>query len=114
MKLTLPFPPSVNALFGGGSAQKRFPSKKYKEWQKLCENIKTERFNAERVAVSYTFYWPDNRARDLTNYVKAPEDFLVKRGIIEDDNWQIVKHAELLSGGVSKEYPRVEIVLTAF
>jgi crossover junction endodeoxyribonuclease RusA len=114
MKLTLPFPPSVNSLFGGGSAQKRFPSKKYKEWQKLCETIKTEPFKAERVSVCYTFYWPDNRARDLTNYVKAPEDFLVKRGIIADDSWTVVKHVELLSGGVSKEYPRVDIALTAF
>ncbi len=111
MLITLPFPPSVNSLFGGGSAQKRFPSKKYKEWQKLCEQVKTSRLECKRVAVTYTFFWPDARARDLTNYVKAPEDFLVKNGVISDDNWQIVERVTLLSGGINRECPRVEIRL---
>jgi len=111
MLITLPFPPSVNSLFGGGSAQKRFPSNKYKEWQKSCEQIETSRFECERVSVTYTFFWPDSRARDLSNYIKAPEDFLVRRGVIDDDNWKIVERVVLLSGGISREYPRVEIQL---
>lgn len=106
---TLPLPPSVNSLFGGGSKQKRFPSNKYKEWMLLCENVKTYPLHADCISVRYTFYWPDNRARDLTNHVKAAEDFIVKRGVIKDDCWQVVSRVELVSGGIDKQRPRVDI-----
>ncbi len=106
---TLPLPPSVNSLFGGGSGQKRFPSKKYKEWLKMCEYVHTDSLNAECVSMRYTFFWPDNRARDLSNYIKAAEDFIVKRGVIKDDCWQVVSRIDLISGGIDKARPRVEI-----
>jgi Holliday junction resolvase RusA-like endonuclease len=111
MIIILPLPPSVNSLFGGGSGQKRFPSKKYKEWMKLCEHITTDVFNAECVSMRYTFFWPDNRARDLSNRIKAAEDFIVKRGVIKDDCWQVVSRIELISGGIDKQNPRVEVYL---
>lgn len=39
MIVILPFPPTVNSLFGGGSKQKRFPSKKYKAWKAACPQL---------------------------------------------------------------------------
>lgn len=33
----------------------------------------------------------DNRKRDVTNLIKAPEDLLVKHGIIEADDGSIVR-----------------------
>lgn len=38
------------------------------------------------VTVLYEFERRDKRKRDLSNLIKAPEDFLVKCGIIEDDS----------------------------
>ena len=38
------------------------------------------------VVIFYEFERRDKRKRDLSNLIKAPEDFLVKCGIIEDDS----------------------------
>lgn len=108
---TLPFPPSVNALFGGGSNQRRFMSKAYKEWIKSCPQLVLPECGAINfpVSVSYTFFMPDKRARDLTNYTKAPEDYLVSQWILFDDNHSIVQRVVLELGGLDKGNPRVEI-----
>jgi Holliday junction resolvase RusA-like endonuclease len=110
LRFTLPFPPSVNALFGGGSRQKRFPSKKYKEWLKSCPNLEGvgQPIN-HSVTVIYRFFWPDNRVRDGGNYIKAPLDYLVNQGVLEDDNWHIVEAELWKHNGVDKANPRVEI-----
>lgn len=34
---------------------------------------------------------PDKRKRDLTNLLNAIQDILVKYGVLEDDNYNIVK-----------------------
>ncbi len=67
------------------------------------------RSNSGRVAVVYTFYWPDARKRDLSNYVKAPEDLLIHQTVLEDDNWQIVQQVTLRSGGIDRANPRVTV-----
>lgn len=89
--LHLPFPPSVNNLFvndrrTGG----RFPSTRYKEWQREAGLIlltQPARLNRHvgPVEVLYTFTPPDKRRRDLFNLEKACSDLLVKQGIIADD-----------------------------
>jgi crossover junction endodeoxyribonuclease RusA len=108
---TLPFPPSVNGLFGGGSKQRRFPSKQYKAWQQASPDLilPEDGMIDYPVAITYTFYLPDKRKRDLSNYIKAPEDYLVKHCIIEDDNHTIVVKTILEFGGIDRDNPRVEI-----
>lgn len=108
IKITLPFPPSVNGLYGGGSGQKRFPSKKYKEWLKACPIPVAECLKGP-LKVYYTFYWPDKRIRDGQNYMKAVLDYLVNKEVLVDDNWNIVISETWSHGGVDKENPRVEI-----
>lgn len=108
-KIVLPFPPSVNSLFGGGSKQKRFPSKQYKAWLKACPEVSPHFFDG--VILFYTYFFPDNRARDTENYVKAVSDFLVKSQVIRDDCWQCVNAMQLLPGGIDKNNPRVEIII---
>lgn len=107
-KFTLPFPPSVNGLYGGGSGQKRFPSKKYKEWLKSCPSIAAIGLNT-KVAIIYTLVWPDKRIRDGQNFLKAPLDFLVNQGVLVDDNWNIVTSETWQHAGVDKQNPRIEI-----
>ena len=105
--LVLPFPPSVNGLYGGGSRQKRFPSKKYKQWLASCPELPD--YSWHPVRITYKFYFPDNRERDTENYVKAVSDYLVKQGVIKDDNWRVVSSMLLLPMGIDRKNPRVEI-----
>lgn len=109
---TLPFPPSVNALFGGGSAQKRFPSKKYKDWRASCPKLDHIGIRTPCL-VRYVFWLPDNRKRDLSNYLKAPEDYLVSQCVLVDDNHEIVAAVLLEFGGIDKARSRVEIEITS-
>lgn len=106
---TLPFPPSVNALYGGGSKQKRFPSKKYKAWLAACPKTLEKLSIDQRVRITYTFVWPDNRIRDGQNYMKAVLDYLVKQQVLVDDNWQVVVSETWGHKGVDKKNPRVEV-----
>lgn len=108
-EIILPFPPSVNSLFGGGSKQKRFPSRKYKEWLKSCPDL--EPFGIEYCSLVYSFYFPDNRERDTQNYVKAVTDYLVNSGVIQNDSWKHIAHEIIIPMRVDKKNPRVEITI---
>lgn len=107
-KFILPFPPSVNGLYGGGSGQKRFPSKKYKEWLKLCPEMPVLALN-QPLRITYAFIWPDRRIRDGQNYMKAPLDYLVNTGVLMDDNYNIVYSETWFHHGINKTAARVEI-----
>jgi len=107
---TLPFPPSVNSMYGGGSGQQRFKSREYKSWEMIagmsapkCQTM------AGPVHLSYMMYVPDKRTRDLSNYIKPCEDLLVARGIIQDDNHEVIRSFHVESGGQDKQRPRIEI-----
>jgi Holliday junction resolvase RusA-like endonuclease len=103
--IILPFPPSVNGLYGGGSGQKRFPSKLYKAWLEALGI-------SQPVTVCYTFTWPDRRCRDGQNFIKAPLDYLVNSETLKDDNWLIVTSETWKHVGVDKNNARVEIEIT--
>lgn len=106
----LPFPPSVNSAFGGGSGQRRFKSRQYKDWERqamlMCDKIKTI---TEPVRIAYTFFMPDKRPRDLSNYIKCTEDLLVSRGVILDDSTAHVQEINLYYGGMDRQNARVEV-----
>jgi Holliday junction resolvase RusA-like endonuclease len=108
-KITLPLPVSVNQLYNGGSGQKRFPSKKYKAWLASCPRVKANHFS--NIILNYKYFFPDNRPRDMENFVKSVSDFLVKYGVILDDCWQYVCEMHLTTGGIDKENPRIEITI---
>lgn len=107
-KFTLPFPPSVNGLYGGGSGQKRFPSKRYKAWLALCPELPALGIS-QRVTICYTFAWPDKRVRDGQNFMKAVTDYLVNEGVLADDNYNIIVSETWVHIGVDKDAPRVVI-----
>ncbi len=92
--IDLPFPPSVNNLFLNGK-HGRFRSQKYDSWiMEAGAEIMRQRPSkvAGQVALSFEFQeGRDKRKRDITNLVKAPEDLLVKHGIIEADDGSIVR-----------------------
>lgn len=107
--ITLPVPPSVNSLYGGGSRQRRFKSKKYKAWIESCPDIPVSGY--ENIGLCYTFYMPDNRARDLDNHAKAIGDYLVANKFIKDDSWQCLNKLVLIAAGIDRKNPRVEITV---
>jgi len=109
-RITLPFPPSVNGLYNGGSNQQRFPSKKYKAWLNICPRIHP--YGLDKIKITYRFFFPDNRARDDDNLLKAVNDYLVKQRVIIDDRWQVISGGKvIIPVGIDRMNPRVEITI---
>lgn len=92
--IQLPFPPSVNNLFLNGK-HGRFRSQKYDSWiQEAGTEIMRQRPSKCPGPVSLMFEFQegrDKRKRDITNLLKAPEDLLVKHGIIDADDGSVVR-----------------------
>ena len=114
--LTLPMPPSTNNMFINGS-KGRFRSQKYDEW--ILEagwELKRQRPSQCLGPVSLTFEFQEvegKRKRDISNLIKAPEDLLVKHGIIEADD-QFTVRSISVSWSREVQGVRVTIVPTAF
>ena len=86
------------------------PSKAYKEWHdEKMWLLKGSPAIKGPVELKMTLYARDKRSGDLSNKFESVADLLVDAGIIEDDNWNIVRKVEMMFGGIDKEYPRVEI-----
>ena len=69
-----------------------------------------------RIQIRYTYYAKINNGPDLDNFVgtvkKFFQDALVESGLIEDDNVNIIVGNSERYGGVDREHPRVEAVIT--
>ena len=90
--IELPFPVSVNAMFGQAPGQKRFPTADYKTWQVLAEaSIRRQRPRRMSGPVHVTLTYEDRGRADIDNLNKGVLDMLVKQQIIEDDRRQIVR-----------------------
>lgn len=63
----------------------------------------------EPVNIKYKFYRSTKRKVDLPNLESAMDDILVKAGVIEDDNRDIVAGHNESMVLYSKENPRVEV-----
>lgn len=88
--VTLPLPPSANALFVNAPGRGRFKSAAYKSWLTeagWCVQTPTRYATVRRVAGPYTLTItvPATMRGDIDNRVKAISDLLVKHGITDDD-----------------------------
>lgn len=97
--ITLPFPPSINALYravGGRSIL----SEKYRKWKAeagLTLISQRPRKMPGKVAVSVELCAPDKRRRDADNAgTKALLDLLVSHQIIEADDSRILKEIKVV------------------
>ena len=100
----LPLPPTVNSMYGGGSRQRRFKTKKYRAWceqaEILCKSVpKVEQYP---VMLIIKIIWPDNRSCDLSNRIKAIEDILVNTGVLKDDDRKHIAALSVVDGGVDR------------
>lgn len=69
-------------------------NQKYKEFEKECSYylIKYKNLNINKpINLKCIFYVNDKRKRDLINLEQAIADILVKYGVLEDDNYNIIQ-----------------------
>lgn len=121
MKLTLPFPPSVNAYWrspnSGPLKGRTLVSAKGREYQSdACAAIieqlrKLPKPSSAPAAVEIVLFPPDARRRDIDNYNKALFDALTNAGIWEDDS-QIKRM--LVEWGPVTQKGKVEITISKY
>lgn len=110
MKLNLPFPPSVNTYWRapnkGPLAGRHLISAKGREYQSKAAVRVIEQLRRlpkpilHYVSVEVILYPPDNRKRDLDNYLKALFDSMTNANVWGDDSQ--IKHMEVSWGPVQK------------
>lgn len=113
IKIILPFPPSCNHLFPTivrRGKPIRVKSKKYKEWQNNCPDLHYKTLD-KVYTISYLIFFPDNRRRDGQNYMKAPLDYIVSEGVLEEDDRRFVCGEQWFDGGTDVDNPRIEITI---
>ena len=90
------------------------PSKTYKEFEKKvvswCKINLTdfEPLNSP-VNMSCKFYMDKNYKSDLVGYLQAIQDALIKAGVIEDDNHNIIASVDGSEVLLDRSNPRIEI-----
>jgi crossover junction endodeoxyribonuclease RusA len=88
IKLTLPYPPTVNHYWGQVGS-KKFLGKKGKEFRKavfLCAYNERKGALNERLHMEVYLYPPDNRKRDVDNILKPLLDALEHANVYENDS----------------------------
>jgi len=121
MKLTLPFPPSVNRYWrapnSGPLKGRHLISAAGRAFQSAaCAAIieqlrRLPKPSTESAAVEILLFPPDARRRDIDNYNKALFDALTHVGVWEDDSQvkrMLVEWGPIVKGG------RVEITITSY
>ncbi|ENF7834480.1 RusA family crossover junction endodeoxyribonuclease [Salmonella enterica] len=121
MKLTLPFPPSVNTYWRapnkGPLKGRHMASASGRKYQsEACAAVieqlrRLPKPSTVPAAVEIILYPPDKRIRDLDNYNKALFDALTHAGVWEDDSQ--VKRM-LVEWGPVFPKGKVEITITKF
>ncbi|EBY0802700.1 RusA family crossover junction endodeoxyribonuclease [Salmonella enterica subsp. diarizonae] len=121
MKLTLPFPPSVNTYWRspnkGPLKGCHLVSARGRKYQSdACAAVieqlrRLPKPSTAPASVEIILYPPDNRIRDLDNYNKALFDALTHAGVWEDDSQvkrMVVEWGPVIPKG------RVEITITKY
>lgn len=111
----LPFPPSTNTMYptnqhGGG----RHLSKEGAAWKAAAAWECAQAFRLidapRQFAVIIRLWFPDNRRRDIDNYVKGIID-VIREALCIDDNWKVIPRLIVEAMGVDKLNPRAEVTI---
>ena len=112
ISLTIPeLHPSLNEWAIKWHYRKRYREKK--RWETMVGWIaKRTPPMIGTVDIVTTYYFPTKRARDRDNYApKFIMDALVKAGIIEDDNCNVINDQRVVID-YDKKNPRTEVLIT--
>lgn len=90
------------------------PSAKYKAYEKACAVYVHGRGEPidYPVNVKCIYYMPTRRRVDLCNLLEATCDILVKYGVLQDDNSNIVVAHDESRVYYDKDNPRTEVIIT--
>lgn len=97
-----------------GGKPRILPSQKYKEYEARAM-LYMPRLKApisDPVNVRCVYFMESHRRVDLTNLLEATSDILVRYGILEDDNSNILWSVDGSKVMYDKSDPRVEIEIT--
>ena len=108
-EFTLPMPPSING-YRACVRNRLITSKRGREYfvavQNAMDELKLSGEMIEQPVIIHLTIHPRTRAKfDVSNYLKAYEDALVKCGFLEDDHWIEyggIKKGEVIKGGLIK------------
>jgi crossover junction endodeoxyribonuclease RusA len=106
IKLTLPFPPTVNHMWGF-AGKRKYLKKEAHEFRRLVQEACIEA-NAKihgRIAIFIALYPPTKRKFDLDNRIKALQDALEHAGVYLDDeqiDTIICVRRNVIKGGMCK------------
>ena len=89
IKLSLPYPPSVNRLWRASAGGRMYRSKEYNDWRDAAGWAISSQAKGKGIKGEYILeiraVKPDKRRRDLGNLEKAISDLLQEVKVIEDD-----------------------------
>lgn len=101
MKLILPFPPSVNALYRNVAGRGRVTSGSYQRWKDEADGaLWTQSKKPISGPVNVTITLRDKGRYDCDNKIKCLLDLLVRHGIIPDDDRTVVRRVVAQVGDV--------------
>ncbi len=111
----IPSKKNSKRVFARGGRVIVIPSENHQAWHEE-QSYRIKKFRPkkpiEKCKVKMTFYAPDKRKADLDNKATSILDLLVDNGIILDDSWFVVVDEDLHFGGVDKNNPRAEVIIT--
>ena len=86
--------------------------------ENLVPRLKGFKKFTEPVSLTYTYYARSKRRLDISNPCSIIDKFtcdaLVKAEILEDDSFKQIKEVVYKFGGVEKDNPRCELVISKF
>ena len=92
------------------------PNARYNAWHSSCAHqmraANVPFLKLEKVHIHVIFFQPDVRKRDLSNQFESVADLLVDYGLLIDDNCFVVTKQSSELGGVDREDPRAEVIIT--
>lgn len=113
MKFTIKLPPVTKKNHGQivwrGNRPIIIPSKQYLQYEKDCKWFIPNEKAEGQVNIKALFYMPTHRRVDLVNLLQALCDILVKYGVIEDDNSDVIVSVDGSRVLYDKENPRTEV-----
>lgn len=106
IKISLDYQPiSTNDLWYG----RRIKTQHYRNYERdLALMLPNKKKLSGNVKVEYNFYIPDNRRRDVSNFIKPLEDIIVKKGYLADDS-QIT---EFTARKIKAKAWKIEVIIT--
>ena len=91
------------------------PSRQYEEYEESAAWFipRPQKPIDQAVNVRCLFFLPTRRKGDLTNYLEAIDDVMVKYGLLKDDNYTIIQSHDGSRVLYDKDNPRTEILITS-